>query len=217
MMDRQWARRPPFAMAAPTYRYFTLAAAALLGCCVLPSPASAGGPLDALRLRDREIREILRSKPNPGSVAGDDPRLRQVVNGILDYEAHTRASFGRHWDQLSEPDRKEAIGLISILLERSAMAKLEEYREQNIQYVSEIMDPAGADATVLTRVTRGTETAEISYRMHLGAGRWRIVDISVEGASSAESNRAAFAKEIRASGVRGLLEKLRRKAERKPQ
>ena len=48
--------------------------------------------------------------------------------------------------------------------------------------------------------------------MRLAGGQWRIVDVIVEDASTVENNRAAFYKEIRASGIPGLLEKLRKKA-----
>lgn len=206
------AGESPALIPVPLLRIFGLAAAALLIC---GSPAAAAGPLDAVRLRDRQIREILAAQKQ-GATAANEERLRQVVNGILDYEAHTRASFGRYWEQLSAADRNEALRLMTALLEASAMEKVRDFPAEKIQYVSETVDPPGDTGMVLTRVTRGTETAEVAYRMQLAAGRWRIVDILVEGASSVESNRAAFAREIRASGVRGLLEKLRRKAERKP-
>jgi phospholipid transport system substrate-binding protein len=184
---------------------------------LLVSAASAAqapaGPLEALRARDRQIHDIL-ARQKRDATPENDALLRQAVNDAFDYEAHTQASFGRYWAELSEPDRKEALRLVSTLLERSALDKVKEYSTEKIQYVSETIDPSGRNAEVLTRVTRKNETAEIAYRMQPAGGRWRIVDIVVEGAGSIESNRAAFYKEIRASGVRGLLDKLRRKAER---
>lgn len=193
---------------------FSLAAAALLICGGWAREALAAGPLDALRARDRQIHEILYEQKR-GITAENEARLRQAVNGIFDYEAHARASFGRYWDQLSEQDRKEALRLVSLLLERSALDKVREFSTEKIQYISETVDPDGRAGGVLTRVTRGTETAEIGYRLQFAGGAWRVVDIVVEGASSVESNRAAFYKEIRTSGVPGLLDKLRKKAERK--
>ncbi len=195
-------------------RLVGLAVAALLIYAGSAREADAAGPLDTLRARDRQIRKIL-SDQKEGASPEDEAQLRQAVNGIFDYEAHARASFGRYWDQLSTRDREEGLRLVSALLERSALDKVKEFSPETIQYISETIDPDGHAANVLTRVTRGTEMAEIGYRMQLAGDRWRIVDIVVEGASSVESNRAAFYKEIRTSGVEGLLDKLRRKAGRK--
>jgi phospholipid transport system substrate-binding protein len=169
------------------------------------------GPLETLRDRDRRIREMLAlSEKDPNSER--EAQLHGLVSGIFDYETHARESFGRYWDQMSEAERKEAVRLITTLLERSSMEKVHEYRANRIQYVSERFDPNNpASVTVTTRVARAREQWEIAYRMHQSAGRWRIVDVLVEGASSLENNRAAFYKEIRASGVKGMLEKLQRK------
>jgi phospholipid transport system substrate-binding protein len=171
------------------------------------------GPLETLRLRDRQIRELLGEREQALG-AEQDARLKALVSGIFDYEAHARESFGRYWDQLGERDRKEALRLLTTLLERSSMDKVHQYRADRIQYVSESIEAADpAAATVATCVTRGRERWEIGYRMRLTGGQWKIVDVVVEGASSVENNRAAFYKEIRASGLQGLLEKLRRKAD----
>jgi phospholipid transport system substrate-binding protein len=177
--------------------------------------AAAAGPKDTLIARDRQIRQIL-GEPGRTLSAGDDARLRALVNDTFDYETHARESFGALWNQMNERDRAEGLRLVTLLLERASMDKVHEYRTDRIEYVSEQADPAGpGSATVVTRVTRKRETWEIGYRMRLSGPQWRIVDVVVEGASSIENNRAAFQKEIRASGIQGLLGKLRRKADQR--
>lgn len=188
-------------------------AALLLAALTSAYSAAALGPIETLRLRDRQIRELLGEREQ--ALSGEkEARLKILVGGVFDYEAHTRESFGRYWEQLGERDRQEALRLLTALLARSSMDKVHQYRSDRIQYVSESIDAADpAAATVATRVTRDREKWEIGYRMRRSGGNWRIVDVVVEGASSVENNRAAFYKEIRTSGLPGLLEKLRRKAE----
>ncbi len=175
------------------------------------SAAWAAGPGDTLRARDRQIRAVLGER-GKALTAAEDTQLHALVNGIFDYETHARESFGRYWDQMSERDRAEGLRLVKTLLEHSSMDKVQEYRSNAIQYVSERTE-AGGTATVLTEVTKDREKWEVGYRMRLAAGLWRIVDVIVEGASTVENNRSAFYKEIRSSGVTGLLAKLRKKAD----
>ena len=184
----------------------------------VPATAAAGrmtGPRETLIARDRQIREILGDRDRTLS-AGEAFRLRALVNGIFDYETHARESFGKHWEEMNERDRAEGVHLVTTLLERSSMEKVHEYRETAIEYVSERFDTSSPEvATVVTRVTRNREAWEVGYRMRLAGGRWRIVDVLVEGAGTIDNNRTTFYKQIRALGIGGLLAKLRKKAEQK--
>ena len=182
---------------------------ALLACA---DSATAMGPLETLRSRDLQIRELLGEREEkPG--AEEDARLRTLVGSIVDFEGHTRESFGIYWYELGEADRREALRLVTILLERSLWDKVWKHRSDRIQYVSENIESADpAKATVHSRITRDEESWEVLYRMRLNGTQWRIVDIMLQGVSSVERNRSTFYKEIRRSGLPGLFEKLRKKA-----
>jgi phospholipid transport system substrate-binding protein len=174
------------------------------------------GPLQTLRARDLQIREILGQSEQRMSPDREE-RLRTLVSDIVDYEAYARDSFGIYWTQLADRDRGEAVRLLRTLVERSLMGKLDDYVSEAVQYVSENFDPEDPNAAlVLTHVLRENEQWEIGYRMRQSEGRWRIVDIVVQGASSTEKNRLSFYREIHGTGLASLLEKLRKKAEAAP-
>lgn len=175
------------------------------------------GPTATLKGRDSALRAVLGGADRDFTPA-EEPRLRQILFDVFDYDSHAQECLGRHWTAMSEAERREARRLITLLLERSSLDKLRDFRSEAVQYVDEVIDPGGpAAATVTTRVNRKGERWTVAYRMRRTGAVWRIVDVVVEGASTIESNRAAFAKEIRATGVQGLLAKLRRKAaERRP-
>ncbi len=173
--------------------------------------AWAASPGETLKARDRQIRQVLGPSGKALS-AIEDAQLRSLVNGIFDFETHARESFGRYWTEMKDGERAEGLRLVRTLLERSSMEKVQEYRSNAIRYTAERVD--AENATVITQVAHEGDNWEVGYRMRLAGGQWRIVDVIVEGASTVENNRAAFYKEIRASGVAGLLAKLRRKAEK---
>lgn len=173
------------------------------------------GPTATLKGRDVAVRAVLGGAHRDLTPA-EEPRLRQILSGVFDYDSHAQECLGRYWAAMSEAEKGEARRLITQLLERSSVDKLRDFRSEAVQYVDEVIDPANdAAATVTTQVNRKGETWTVAYRMRKSGTAWRIVDVVVEGASTVESNRAAFSKEIRTTGVQGLLEKLRRKAAEK--
>jgi len=188
----------------------------LIVALVCASSATAMGPLETLQVRDLQVREILgnhKTKPSPE----EDARLRDLVTGIVDMDSHTRESFGIYWNELDETKRREALQLVSMLLERSLLKGVYEHKSDRVQYVSERIDPANPSvATVLTVITRNEDRWEVRYRMQQSGSQWKIVDILLQGKSSVERNRSTFYKEIQSTGVAGLLEKLRKKVDKIP-
>jgi ABC-type transporter MlaC component len=167
--------------------------------------AAASGPLDTLRARDRQLRESLAEAPDEAI------RIRAALQGAFDFRTLARLSFGRYWTQMSERDREAACRLVAALVERTAIEKAAEYRKAQPHFVSEtINSPQPGAATARVAVATGGKKSRFDLRMRLAGGEWKIVDVVTEGASMAESNRAAFYREIRRSGIPVLLEKLRR-------
>lgn len=186
------------------------------GCAVLgivltvSEVASAqSNALDTLRQRDASIRGIL-GPENRVLNRVQEGKLKQVLSATFDYDGHARLALGKYWDQMNSQDRNEAIALVTVLLERSSLEKVRQL-PQTIEYVSET-PRAGGVVSVLTRVSRGSDSWEVAYQFQHTAQQWKIFDVLVDGASTLDSNRAAFYKEIRETGVAGLLRKLRAKA-----
>ena len=186
----------------------------LTGLVMAPTAAGAPppSPLNAVREWDMKIRAILERPATKKTER--ETRLKAVVSPLLDYETHTRESLGGDWNRMTAAERSSATQAITVVLERSSIEKVRHFVSQKVEYLSEEFDRADPEtASVRTRVQN---KREVVYRMRWADGRWRIFDIVIEGASSVESNRAAFSKEIKSSGIAGLLEKLRKKANEKP-
>ena len=68
--------------------------------------------------------------------------------------------------------------------------------------------------TVKTAIVGGENTgALVDYRMREDKGRWKIIDVVIEGISLVANFRDQFRDVIARSGPEGLLEKLREKNE----
>ena len=185
------------------------AAIALLLLGVAPC-AFAGPATDELKPR---IDEVIATIENPALRAESKaPERRQAVraitDGIFDWPEMARRVLGRHWEERTQFEQAEFVGLFRDLLERAFLGKIERYGAQNVAYVGEL--PDGDETTVLTRVTlRPGPAVTVDYRMARLGTRWMIYDVVIQAISQVSSYRAQFESVIKATSYDELLEKIK--------
>src|SRR5206468_8537737 len=136
------------------------------------------------------------------------PAIRQVADTIFDFSEAAKRSLGRHWQNLSEADRKEFTSLFADLLERSYVGKIEQYSGEPITYSGDTID--GDTATVKTKfVTKKGTEVPVDYRMLRRGDRWLVYDVSVEGLSLVANYRTQFNKIIQTASYQELITKMK--------
>lgn len=97
--------------------------------------------------------------------------------------------------------------LFTDLLERSYVARIEQFSGERIVYPAESVD--GRYATVRSKiVTRRNAEIAVDYRLLVRDGRWRAYDVLVDGVSFVATFRSAFERIIQQSSYAGLVDKL---------
>src|SRR5262249_41383780 len=130
------------------------------------APARAGEPTDQLKGSVDEVIRLLDDPKLKGSGQAQERRaaVRKVANNIFDFGETAKRALGPHWRNLSEKDREEFTTLFADLLERSYIAKIEQYSGERIRYVGDTTEADGA--TVKTRlITKNGTEVPIDYRM----------------------------------------------------
>ncbi len=151
------------------------------------APAWAG-PTDQLREYTDQVIKTL-----------DDPAL-----------ARGRRVLARHWQARTPAERDEFTQLFADLLERTYIARLDEYGGERIRYVSESIN--GELATVRARiVTRTGIEVPVESRMVLRGERWLIYDVLIENVSLVANYRAQFDRIVRSSSYEELVRRLKQK------
>jgi phospholipid transport system substrate-binding protein len=174
--------------------------------------AAAGTPTDQLRDRIDRVVGIL----DDGDLKANPPARRAALRGvtgeIFDFAEITRRALGRHWQTASSAQRDELVRLLSALMERSYMGRIEQYSGERIAFVSEVVD--GDLATVRTHfLTKGGTPIPVDYRLARAGERWLAYDVTIEGVSLVANFRAQFNKIIQTSSTQGLVERLRARQE----
>lgn len=174
--------------------------------------AWAGPPTDQLR---REMDKVLKVLGDPdlqkdGKVQERRATLRKISADIFDFSEITKRSLGRHWQARTPAEQAEFVGLLTDLLERTYISKIEGYSGEKVAFVGEAQD-SGA-ATVRTRLVtkQGTEIP-IDYRMYNRGDRWLVYDVAVEGISLVGNYRTQFNALIQKSSYQELVRTMRAK------
>ena len=179
---------------------------------VLVRAAAAGPPTDQLKgAIDRVVKTLDDpSLKGPARVAERRTAVRRIADDIFDFNEIARRALARHWQELTDKQRTEFVGLFSDLLERSYLSKIETYGGEKIQYVGERND--GDTASVGTRiVTKSGTEVPVDYRMLKKGDRWLVYDVNIEGVSLVSNYRTQFNKIIQTGSYSDLVQKLRAK------
>ena len=170
-------------------------------------PAWAG-PSDQLREYTDQVIKIL---DDPALARGDRrAAVRKVAHEAFDVNETARRVLARHWQARTPAERDEFTQLFADLLERTYIARLDEYGGERIRYVSESID--GELATVRARiVTRAGIEVPVESRMVRRGERWLIYDVLIENVSLVANYRSQFDRIVRSSSYEELVRRLKQK------
>ena len=182
----------------------TIAAALLL---LTASPVWAG-PTDQLREYTDQVVKVL----DDPSMARQDRRaaVRKIAHEAFDINETAQRVLARHWKDRTPAEREEFTQLFADLLERTYIARMDEYGGERIRYLGESIDGtfASVRARILTRT--GTEVS-VESRMNLRGDRWLIYDILIENVSLVANYRSQFDRIVRSSSYEELVRRLKTK------
>jgi len=135
--------------------------------------------------------------------------LRKTIAERFNYRQMVMRSLAKNWDVRSDQERQEFIALFKSLLENSYANKLEAYKDEEINYLDEMIK--GKYALVKTEVVRKSSTIGVDYKLIQENGNWQVYDFVIEGVSMIRNYRSQFTKIIRRDSYEVLVQKLTEK------
>lgn len=134
--------------------------------------------------------------------------LRTVIPEYFDFEELTMRAVGRPWLDFTEEQRKAFTDAFTELLEKTYLQKLDDYNDEQVQYVDEKMKEDRA--FVLTKVEHDGKEIPINYRMIM-KDQWMVYDVIIEGVSLVKNYRSQFAKLLRTESPDEVIARIREK------
>ena len=186
-------------------KMLTTAAVALV---VLTAAPAWAGPTDQLREYTDQVVKVL----DDPAMARQDRRaaVRKIAQEAFDVAETAQRVLARHWQARTPAEREEFTQLFADLLERTYIARMDEYGGERIKYLGESIDGklASVRARIVTRT--GTEVA-VESRMNLKGDRWLIYDVLIENVSLVANYRSQFDRIVRSSSYEELVRRLKTK------
>jgi phospholipid transport system substrate-binding protein len=177
---------------------------------LLVSSTAWAGPTDQLREYTDQVVKVL----DDPSMARQDRRaaVRKIAHEAFDIAETAQRVLARHWQARTPAEREEFTQLFADLLERTYIARMDEYGGERIKYLGESID--GRLASVRARIVTKTGTeVPVESRMNLRGDRWLIYDILIENVSLVGNYRSQFDRIVRSTSYEELVRRLKIKRE----
>jgi phospholipid transport system substrate-binding protein len=178
---------------------------AVLALAAAPVRAAAADPAAArIEAFDASLISIMKEGPSLGA-KGRYRRFQGVVEDYFDLPLMTRFAVGPAWATMSEPDHDALVRAFARLSASSYAKNFDRFGGERFE-LTPAVQTRGPDKIVPTRLVPGSGApTNLTYRMRLSGGQWKIVDVYYGAISQLTNRRSDFAAPLAAGGAKGLL------------
>jgi phospholipid transport system substrate-binding protein len=159
-----------------------------------------------LEERDQEIKSILKGDTDYSQE--QRARLKELINGVLDFRAMAQTALGPHWDTLSTDRRDRFVEVFRDVVRAQSMGDLDVYNSR-VTYDQISVQDDSAYVRTMTEY-EGTSTP-VEYVLERRSDEWKAEDIIVDGVSTAEGYARSFQTVVRKRGFAALMTSLEKK------
>jgi ABC-type transporter MlaC component len=191
----------------------------VLGMSLISNLALAAElPQKVVKNASEQVREILMKKVPEGSAEEktQKAKLKQVVDGFLDYRELSMRSLGPHWGERSAVEQRDFVQLLRDLIDASYTGAIRNNINFEIKYLGEEIAADGMTASVpivaSAKDSKGKVISEdINFHLYLKDKTWMIYDIEFDDLSLVRHYRSEFNRKIKKESYAALVAAMRRK------
>jgi phospholipid transport system substrate-binding protein len=173
--------------------------------------AEPGSPPAIVESLNAVMLDVMKNAETLG-YAGRRDKLMPALDAAYDVSFMAEKVVGRHWDKLSEDERKRWVALFREFLAANYAGRFDRHSGQSFETLGQ--EPSAFD-TVLVKtriVDPGGENVNLDYRLHETPAGWRIVDVYLKGTvSELALRRSDYTAVLERDGIEALATYLREK------
>ena len=189
----------------------------LFATLVVMSFASQANTLAPDELIKETSQQVLKALEDQQEQLKKDPHkvytlVDEIILPHIDFEKMARLVLGKNWRKASPEQQQAFTTQFRQLLVRTYSTSLSDYTGEKVTYLPFRMEQGATDVTIKTIIDQKTNVpVHVDYDLSLNSNEWKVYDIKINGLSLVTNNRSAFSKEIRTTGIDGLIKRLKDK------
>jgi len=185
----------------------TGAAAVLIASAVAADPRA-----DAQAAMKSTIDAVLAVLRTQGlDEAAKKTKIQDIAKQRFDFTTMSKLVLKRDWRAFSKPEQDEFVKEFTTYLAASYGSRISRYGKEDVATVGSRSE-ANGDVTVQTKIVGGEfDGSMVDYRLKLLEGKWRVIDVVIEGISLVANYRDQFKEVLSRGGPDELLKELREK------
>lgn len=158
--------------------------------------------------------EVLSKVASPALSDGErEQSFRAIFQRVFMMPEISQMALGRHWRTATQEQRDEFTHLFEDLLVVTWSRRFKDYSGEKI-VIGEPVASGDGDVLLDSHVERpGQQPIRVDWRLRGGQGRYRVLDIKIEGVSMLLSYRSEYQSILQNGGVASLLPLLRQKVQ----
>lgn len=172
---------------------------------LMPTTDGFSGDLQPPQQVIQSISEKLQKRLQDKSYTQDFAQVTRFVNSVIephtDFDKIAPLVLGKHWNTATPIEQGRFKQEFQNLLVRTYSRAFVEYSDWKISYPPLDVAKDASKVIVKTKILqRRIEPVEISYRMFLSKGEWKVYDIVIDGVSLVTNYRSTFNEDIQRKG-----------------
>jgi len=185
----------------------------------LPGPLLAAAPPMAIDgsatfIKTLAVQAINILQSSGSKIEAREAQFRELLSAGFDMPFIARFVLGKHWRKSTPQQRADYQALFTEFILQSYSRRMGGFSGETFT-VSGARAAGKKDVLVRTQIARpGDLPIKADWRVRPEDGRYRIIDIMVEGISMAVTQRSEFNAVVRQRGMQGLLQILRARTEK---
>jgi phospholipid transport system substrate-binding protein len=167
-------------------------------------------PMDVVKKTVNQALSVLRDHSIP--LAQRQAKLRDIVSSTFDFREMSRSAMGYHWRTLAPGQRKEFSQVFTTFIEDSYLAKINDYSDQHVEFLSWRNNGGPEYAQVRTNIVQaGKDPIQFNFLLLNRTRGWKIYDVTVDAISIIANYRNQFNRVMNNKGYATLIGDLKSK------
>jgi phospholipid transport system substrate-binding protein len=170
------------------------------------APKGIAGEIEAPQKIIQNISDILQKKLQDPSFTNNFSQVTVFVNNVIephvDFDKIAPLVLGKNWKTATQLEQERFKQEFRTLLVRIYSRAFVEYKHWSISFQPLELPNNATKTNVKTIVFQPDQQAvDVSYRMLLNNGKWKVYDIMIDGVSLITNYRSAFSNLIQSKGT----------------